>query len=503
MSASRFRRVPAPIVAVLLAVLVAACGTSASTSEDSADSSSSSSSSSASSTATGSVPAEDTESVFPVTIEHQFGETVVPSEPERVVSVGFNDQDDLLALGVVPVGIRDWYGEQPFAVWPWAVEALGDAEPAVLSPAELDFEAIAALDPDLIVGVSSGMTDQDYGLLSAIAPTVAQSADFVAYGTPWQDRALRIGAAIGRLDEAEQQVDAIEARLADIRAEHPSFDGASAAVAFAFDGQPGAYASEDGRARLLADMGFVTPEVYDEIAGDQFYASFSAEQTDLLDTDVIVWVTAGPEDDAAIRDMALRDTLTAVREGREVFLDTETAGAFSFGSLLSLPALLDSLVPQLEAAVDGDPATEVPPSAFAESSSDAAAVDDEEAGAETAEPVTFEDDDQAAAASAWSLVFDSTAPAAEKGAHLEDADAVGGTLEAYASAGDAVGGIAMHPTAVVVDGDTAEITYDVLFGGSPAYRGQTGTLGRADGVWQVPTTELCTFMASARVPCEQ
>ena len=57
---------------------------------------------------------------FPVTIEHKYGETTIPEQPERVVTVGFADQDALLALGVSPVGIRDWYGEQPFATWPWA-----------------------------------------------------------------------------------------------------------------------------------------------------------------------------------------------------------------------------------------------------------------------------------------------------------------------------------------------------------------------------------------------
>ena len=41
--------------------------------------------------------------VFPVTVTHKYGETVVPEEPERVVSVGVTEQDVLLELGVVPV----------------------------------------------------------------------------------------------------------------------------------------------------------------------------------------------------------------------------------------------------------------------------------------------------------------------------------------------------------------------------------------------------------------
>jgi iron complex transport system substrate-binding protein len=44
----------------------------------------------------------------------------------------------------------------------------------VLSAEELNVEAVAALDPDLIVGVSSGMTAEEYETLSQIAPTLAQ-----------------------------------------------------------------------------------------------------------------------------------------------------------------------------------------------------------------------------------------------------------------------------------------------------------------------------------------
>src|SRR5215207_4450892 len=72
-------------------------------------------------------------SAFPVTVTHKFGETVVPEEPTRVVSVGVTEQDALLQLGVVPVGVTEWYGEQPDATWPWAHDLLEGAHPEVLS----------------------------------------------------------------------------------------------------------------------------------------------------------------------------------------------------------------------------------------------------------------------------------------------------------------------------------------------------------------------------------
>jgi iron complex transport system substrate-binding protein len=295
---------------------------------------------------------------FPVTIEHKYGETVIEEAPERVVSVGFTDQDFLLALDVVPVGIRDWYGDQPHAVWPWAQDELGDAEPEVLSADELNFEAVAALQPDLIVGVSSGMTAEEYETLSAIAPTLAQSDEYVDYGVPWQAATRAIGEAVGKADEAEALVEEVEGLFTAARAEHPEFEGASGIVAFVMDAnEVGGYSDQDTRSRLLTDLGFEIPQEIIDLAGDSFYASFSGENIERLDADLVVWVAGDDEVLAQIKASPLRDALRAVTEGREVFLDVEIGGAAGFSSPLSLPYLLEELVPRFAAAVDGDPAT--------------------------------------------------------------------------------------------------------------------------------------------------
>jgi len=52
---------------------------------------------------------------FPVTVEHAFGSTIIPAEPKRVVSVGYVEQDFLYALGIAPVGVRNWWGDHPYA----------------------------------------------------------------------------------------------------------------------------------------------------------------------------------------------------------------------------------------------------------------------------------------------------------------------------------------------------------------------------------------------------
>ena len=109
-------------------------------------------------------------------------------------------------------------------------------------------------------------------------------------------------------------------------------------------------------------------------------------------------------------------------------------------------------------------------------------------------------DDQAAM-DAWAVVFDSTVEFSEKAPHLEDAAALESSNAAYAASGEGLGGVSLEPTAVEINGDQATITYNVLFGGTPAYTDLTGEIQRVDGTWTVSREVYCGFLASARTPC--
>lgn len=296
-------------------------------------------------------------------IEHKYGATEISGIPERVVSVGFTDHDYVLALGVTPVAVREWYGEKPYATWAWAQDELGDAEPEVLPATELNYEQIAGLEPGLIVGVSSGMTRQEYETLSEIAPTLPQSGEFVDFGVPWQEQTRAIGRALGRQDRAGEVVSELEARFATAREEHPEFEDASGVVVglTAEDDSytPSPYGPQDVRGRFMSSLGFRIPEEIADLTGDSFFADLSRERLELIDTDVLVWVTVAAESFEAVRTDPLYRRLDVASEGRDVFLEETLSGALSFSTVLSLPFALDELVPRLAAAVDGDPGTKV------------------------------------------------------------------------------------------------------------------------------------------------
>ncbi|MGQ0718122.1 MAG: ABC transporter substrate-binding protein [Pseudonocardiales bacterium] len=314
---------------------------------------------------------------FPVTIAHKYGSTTIPAEPQRVVTVGFTDPDFVLALGVKPVAITDWYGDYPLGVWPWAQDALGDAKPGVMPRPEgdkLNFELIAGFRPDLIIGQYTGMTKEEYERASQLAPTVAQSGEYQDYQMPWRVTTRIFGKAWGRSPRAEELIAGVESRFAAARRENPEFAGAELVVAERFEkGTTYIRTADEPQNGLFKDLGFVQPEPIAELLTDEdgYSGNLSDERMELLDTaSVVVWKLFVGTDESGLQQGQVPDELAehplypklkVAREGRDVFLtDQVLLGSVIFGSPLSLPYALDRIVPMLAAALDGDPATEPP-----------------------------------------------------------------------------------------------------------------------------------------------
>jgi iron complex transport system substrate-binding protein len=296
---------------------------------------------------------------FPVTIKHERGEAVIQQQPKRVVSIGVHEQDFLYALGVAPVGVHEWWGEYPYATWPWADDAriAVGAEPQVLMGWEINVEWVAALKPDLIVAsYFSDLDDETYGLLTAIAPVVTAPHGYPAWGAPWQDELRLLGQATGTSAKAEEIVASIEKKFADVRAAYPQFAGKTAATGYFDAGVVRTYNSADTAHRFLQGLGLTIPKIYDEQAVDRGHIDISTENLDLIELDAFVW----PEGTKGLEDVSVYQNTRLAREGRSVSLGGGVlSGALSFQTPLALGYLLNTLPPMIDAAIDGDPATNV------------------------------------------------------------------------------------------------------------------------------------------------
>jgi iron complex transport system substrate-binding protein len=150
--------------------------------------------------------------VFPRTITHARGTTRLERKPERVVVLDTGEIDAMLALGTVPVGTASPNGTVPSYLQP---QLQGSTNVGSLDGLRL--EAIAALQPDLILG-SQLRVDNLYDQLSAIAPTVFS----IRPGFPWKENLLLAGAALGEetratevLNDYQRRADAIRARFTE------------------------------------------------------------------------------------------------------------------------------------------------------------------------------------------------------------------------------------------------------------------------------------------------
>ncbi|MFG1781233.1 iron-siderophore ABC transporter substrate-binding protein [Rhodococcus oryzae] len=293
---------------------------------------------------------------YPVRIENTFGTTTLEARPDRLVTMGWNAQDVLYALGLTPVGQPKYvYGANPNGVMPWA-EKYYDANKTTLfddpQAGEPSIETLAGLAPDAILAPYEGFDQAYYDKLSRLAPTVAYPGK--AWQTTWQDQTSIIGEAVGKPDEAQGLIDGLGKTLADTGSQHPEFAGKTLAVVN-FDtgaGEVNVYLPTDPRVQVLTELGFVNAPGVEKLAAanesGKFYQDISLENVRDIDADVIVAFTDGATDPLGNPAIA---SLGAVQRGSAVLLsDQQVIAGLSNVNVLSVPWVLDKIVPQLSEA---------------------------------------------------------------------------------------------------------------------------------------------------------
>ncbi|MER7726849.1 iron-siderophore ABC transporter substrate-binding protein [Streptomyces sp. NPDC096323] len=294
---------------------------------------------------------------FPVTVEHAFGSTKITKAPQRVVSVGYTDDQTILAFGIKPVGMVDQYpnpaGKAPDinTQWPWVKDKWGDARPEVImknGDAGPNYEKIAALRPDLIIAVYSEVDQAAYDKLSKIAPTVGRTkAEKEPFSAPWQDNAVHIAKALGKEKEGAAMVKGIQGKLDAAAKAHPEFATQTGVALSWYEKSVAPFTTTDVRGRLVTGIGYKGATEIDKIAGGKFYTVLSPERMDLVDVDRI-FVINDKADQEALKKSKLFSNLKAVKDGRVSYLlDSEgpaVGAAISQGTLLSLPYAIDELV---------------------------------------------------------------------------------------------------------------------------------------------------------------
>jgi iron complex transport system substrate-binding protein len=395
-TAGRFRRTTRVLAAVAVAGLLAACGTNAQAAPKGG----------ATPTA---APVVDPHPVepgsYPAYVKHEWGVTKIEGEPKRIVALGFRDQEDFLSMGIKPLTIRNYFGAaDPWIKEPWLSDEARNGQYQVIIadvrdpkngritpgndgpilPSEYpqasatpvwkevyNLDDIKNLHPDLITALYSGVTQDDYLKLSAIAPTVTGvSADLRDYFSSWQEEINAVGQIMGRPTYATKVVTDTEAYFTRAVADHPEFRDASVAVAA--PGPTGQFRLMNPYApmsRFFSSLRMDTPGRIDTITsprGKAFYRAIynvdlpTSELSILNNIDILVFIV-GSDGQAAmdrLKATAAYQNLSAVQKSHVLILGPDLAEALYYASPMSIPWALDKIVPQLVDMLSGKAAAD-------------------------------------------------------------------------------------------------------------------------------------------------
>lgn len=279
-------------------------------------------------------------------------EVEVPARPERVATIDVTPTMNLTLLGLTPVSapmdMTDAFGHGFTRFVPDRVDL--DAYEVVGFPNELDYEALAALGPELIIGFNE-IEEADpaaFDKLSQIAPTVLYE-----FGTnaDWRSRFHAEAEILGRTDEAEE----LEQRYEEAFDLVDDLDDTTFAfVRFEMDGG-GAWRLENPATSIpgsvVADAGmelFEPPPGLGELNDNGSYIpNISAERLDQLTADFIViqsLTSFGQEDPVELfGSNPLWERLPAVQTGNVTTLPAFVFNGGTYASgILTLEAIDDA-----------------------------------------------------------------------------------------------------------------------------------------------------------------
>lgn len=290
-------------------------------------------------------------------IDDQGHEVEIPVSPQRIVSLrGEQFTAPLYELGAALVGSTGLVNEAVNGGRPYvrgAFDALdfrfeGSGVTWVGSPNQHDYEAISAVEPDLII--IPDFASDDYDRLSLIAPTVVLQV----WGQDMLDMYRKVADISDRLPQFErlnqlyaERFDRARETLADTIGDPSTV---SIAVASAFEDRLSVYRDYGTLGQVLRDLGFSMPAIIAEM--EEANAELSVELLPEIDADFVIdtyWTARGqsPTQKLEAWDAMMPEWRTLLHAGRhnQVFMvNREEMRAVSFQALRSVLEIVVSQV---------------------------------------------------------------------------------------------------------------------------------------------------------------
>jgi iron complex transport system substrate-binding protein len=254
-----------------------------------------------------------------------MGEVEVPTDPQRIVVLWGATLSSVVQLGFEPVAAFGRDGDNSNLA-PYLPEGYPlDTLEVVAAPREVNFEAVTAVEPDLILGGDVPHLSESYDQLSAIAPTVLLSWEGTA---SWRTMLTDVADVLGVPERAAEAVQEYEAHVADVR-EAIGLEENPMTVSVVRIQSPEEIRVETPASfsgQIIADVGFTRPDNQLQPDADADYISLSLERIPDVDASTIIALYLFNDGDTSaawdqIRTSPLWQALPAVQAGRVVEAD--------------------------------------------------------------------------------------------------------------------------------------------------------------------------------------
>ncbi|WP_079507029.1 ABC transporter substrate-binding protein [Mesobacillus jeotgali] len=249
------------LISMFTILLLAACGTGEEKAKDTAEE-----------------PKQKEESY---TVEHAMGTTTLEKTPKKIVILTNEGTEALLALGVTPVGaVQSWTGD------PWydhIAEDMKDVQ-VVGVESQVNVEAIAALQPDLIIG--NKMRQEDiYEQLKAIAPTVF-AEDLRGN---WKNNFELYAKAVNKEEKGKEVLAAYDQRIEDLKEKLGDKVNTEVSMVRFMAGDVRIYHKDSFSGVILEQIGLARPE--NQNKDDFAEKGVTKERIPAMDGDILFYFT--------------------------------------------------------------------------------------------------------------------------------------------------------------------------------------------------------------------
>lgn len=215
------------------------------------------------------------------TVEHAMGTTKLDKTPEKVVILTNEGTEALLSMGVTPVGaVQSWTGD------PWyehIAEDMKDVQ-VVGTESEVNVEAIAALQPDLIIG-NKMRQEKIYDQLNDIAPTVFAET----LRGDWKENFELYAKALNKEEEGKKVLADYDSRIQDIKTSLGDIINQEVSIVRFMAGDVRIYHKDTFSGVILDQIGFARPE--SQNVDDFAEKNATKERIPAMDGDILFYFT--------------------------------------------------------------------------------------------------------------------------------------------------------------------------------------------------------------------